>query len=371
MLTLATLTLGGWVLASGGAALPGTPWQPNPLLTAPLSGVEQRNLLALYPKVRKATFLIADCPVKRCKPADTLGTGFLIGSDGMALTAYHVVFQARQPSVMMSNGQRYEARVIGYDDQRDLAVLKLKVPKGTPFLSLTHDELNPADGVLVVGNGGGEFLKAKTGRLLALDLRLGRADFPSGTLQLNAPILPGDSGGPVLNVLGQVGGVVSFITVKEAGLPGQVSAPKTLGYAVPITANDARLSALKKGLKRDAPVIGVGLNGPPALLYDVPASEFVRATQEQGLGLGKTPGAFFTSVTPGSPAARAGLRAVDYQGRGDVVTAVDGVRIVNFSEFQYAVREHEPGETVTLTVLRNGKTIKVKMKLVGRAAVKN
>lgn len=355
------------MLASGGAP---SPWQLNPLLTAPLSNLEQRKLTTLYAQVRPATFLIADCPVNKCKPTDGLGTGFLIGSDGTALTAYHVVFQIRHPSVMMSNGKRYEARVIGYDDQHDLAVLKVKVPRGTPFLSLTSDEFNPGDAVLTIGNGGGEFLKPKTGRLLALDAQAGRADFPPGTLQVNAPVLPGDSGGPVLNTQGEVGGVVSFLTLNAPAVSEGTPA-RTLGYAVPVTADNPRLNALKRGLKRDAPIIGVGLNGPAALLFDLDAGSFQKETLAQGLKLGKTPGAFFTSVAAGSPAAKAGLTPVNYQGKGDVVTHVDGVRVLNFSEFQFAVREHAPGETVTLTVLRGGKTLKLKMKLVGRATVKN
>lgn len=356
-------------LAEGGEALSlGAVWQANPRLTAPLSAAEQATLQGRYVAARKATFLIADCPVNKCKPADTLGTGFLIGSDGTALTAYHVVFQARHPSVMMSNGQRYEARVIGYDDQHDLAVLKVRVPQGTPFLPLTGSAPNPGDAVLVMGNGGGEFLKAKLGRLLLLGAEAGRADFAPDTLKLSAAVLPGDSGGPVLTTGGEVTGVVSFLKVTAA--QGS-AAPNTTAYAVPITADDPRLSALKQGYKRDAPVIGVGLNGPAALLFDLPASEFLKATQAQGLKLGKVPGAFFTSVMPGSPAARAGLRPVTYQGKGDVVTAVNERRVVNFSDFQYAVREYEPGETVTLTVLRGGKTLKLRMRLVGRSAVKN
>lgn len=361
------LSAGGRAEGGGGTLSSGL-WHENPLLRAPLSGLEQRALLEQYLPARKATFLIADCQVKKCRPGDGVGTGFLIGSDGLALTAYHVMFQLRHPSVMMSNGRRYEARVIGYDDQHDLAVLKVKVPKGTPFLTLSREAFNPADAVMVVGNGGGEFLKAKTGRLLGLDSEVGRADFPPGTLKLGTSILPGDSGSPVLNFQGEVGGVVSFLRVAPelADRPPSVTA-----FAVPVTANDARLAALKQGLKRDAPIIGVGLNGPAALLFDLDAGPFQKETLAQGLNLGRTPGAFFTSVTPGSPAARAGLKPVNYQGKGDVVTHVNGQRVVNFSEFQYAVREHAPGETVTLTVLRNGKTLKLKMKLVGRATVKN
>lgn len=369
--------VGGGPLTGEGTGV----WKPNPLLTAPLSSSEQASLGALFQQVRPATFLISDCPLAKCTPADGLGTGFLIGSDGTALTAYHVVFGVTHLSVTMSNGQRYRARLIGYDDQRDLAVLKVEWPKNAlprPFLRLTESQPNPADAVLVIGNGGGTFLRPKTGRLQGIDTASVRADFAANTLQIAAPVLPGDSGGPVLSRQGQVVGVVSFLTVKanldktnpdtaQAG----ISKPKILAYAVPVSASDPQLALMKKGLKRDAPVIGVGLNGPAALLYNLPAGEFLRATQGQGLTLGRVPGAFFTSVTPGSPAARAGLKAVSYQGKGDVVTHVNGQRVMNFSEFQSALREYLPGQTVTLNVLRGGKTLTLKMKLVGRASVKH
>lgn len=349
---------------AGAEALKEGVWQPNPLVQAPLSQLEQDALARVYRQARPATFLLADCPVNRCRATDALGTGFLIGSDGTALTAYHVVFQVRHPSVMLSNGQRYAARVIGYDDQRDLAVLKVNVPGGTPFLRLTNTQPNPADAVLVIGNGGGQFLKAKTGRILALNTQALRADFASGTLQLGVPVVGGDSGGPVLSSSGEVLGVLSYQMLGGADQASSVS-----GYAIPVRAGDRELAALKQGLKRDAPSVGVGLYGPAGLLADVSPGAFVKATQQQGLRLGRTPGAFFNVITPRSPASRAGLRGVDYRGVGDVVVAVEEKRVVNFNEFLAAVRAYEPGDIVTLTVLRGGKTMKVKVKLAGRASV--
>ena len=184
---------------------------------------------------------------------------------------------------------------------------------------------------------------------------------------MNAPLIPGDSGGPILNAQGEVEGVVSYIASGNRG--------RTLSsYAVPVTSADALLADLNRGVKRDAPVIGIGLGGMFSDLFMLDATDFKDLSQV--LNLGETPGAFFTSVSPGSPAAKAGLQPLELNSdhrrvSGDIVTEVDGKRIINFSEFQYAVRAHAPGDTVTLTVLRGGKTLKIKVTLVGRSTLQN
>ena len=98
--------------------------------------------------------------------------------------------------MQLLNKTRYPAQVIGYNDQDDLALLRVNVPRGTPFLPLAAARPAVGETALAIGNGGGAFLTPKTGRLLGLDSDPGRADFPPGTLEMNAPLIPGDSGGP-------------------------------------------------------------------------------------------------------------------------------------------------------------------------------
>ncbi|WP_291427130.1 S1C family serine protease [Deinococcus sp.] len=379
------LFLAGHSGVHAGAAPPSR-FYPGPLLVdsgpaAPLSAQDYTDLQALFGRVRPATLRIEQCPVSGCAEPGGVGSAVLIGPGGLALTAYHVVFQAPALSAMTSNRRRYAVKVIGYDDQNDLALLRVNVPAETPFLPLTEASPGVGEPVLVIGNGGGEYLRPKMGRLLALGAQAGRADFPPGTMELSAPLVPGDSGGPVLNRAGELSGVVSFIRDSPGdgspnGVPGKDAGANITAYAVPMTAHDQRLAALRRGVKRDAPIIGVSLSGNLAVLSDLPAKQFVALTEQLGLHLGQTPGAFFNLVVPGSPAARARLQALLYDRnntriQGDIVTAVNGKRTVNFSEFQYAVRSYAPGEIVKLTVLRGGKKLTLKLKLVGRSTVKN
>lgn len=336
----------------------------------PLSAAEQQTLTTLFTKVRPATLRIEDCPQEgSCDEPDGIGSAFLISSDGLALTAYHVVFEAQNLTALTLDKKRYPVSVIGFDDQHDVALIKVNVPAGTPYLPLARQAPAPDDLALVVGNGNGQFFRSATGRLLKLSADAGRADFPPGTLELSARLLPGDSGGVVLNAKGEAVGVVSYISL-AGGRSGPVT---TLSYAVPVTATSELLKDLKAGVKREAPVIGVSILPE---LANLNAEQFALINREMKLHLGDTPGAFFLEVREGSPAAKAGLMPLrlDEQKNvipGDVVTAVNGKRILNFSEFQYAVREYQPGQSVTLTILRGGKEIKVKLTLVGRSTVRN
>lgn len=338
-------------------------------LSRPLSDAENLNLKTLFGKVRPATLRIEQCNNRipgACDDPDGIGSAVLISADGLALTAYHVIERASNLSAQTLNRKRYAVTVVGYDDQYDLALLRVAVPRGTPYLPVASARPSVGDAVLAVGNGGGTFLQPKVGRLTGLDADAGRADFPPGTLQMDAPLVPGDSGGPILNVKGELTGIVSYISLNPSRGPAS--------FAVPVTTYDARLADLRAGVKRDAPVIGIGLNSPFSALLTIDAQDFLLVSRQYKLG--DTPGAFFTSVSQGSPADKAGLQPLQFNNQaqrtsGDIVTEVNGKRILNFSEFQYAVRSYAPGDTVTLTVLRGGKTLKIPLKLIGRSQVNN
>lgn len=374
--------LGLGALAQNAAPAPSPKAAPNARPAAAntatsLSAAERESLSALFQKVRPATLRIEQCLATKCDaPGDSDGTGsaVLISNDGLALTAYHVVEGARALSAQTLDKKRYSVQVIGYDDQNDLALLKVNVPSGTPYLPLAAERPKVGDPVLAVGNGLGRFLVSKTGRLTALDAKAPVATFAPNTLQLDAQLRPGDSGGPIVNRKGEVTGISSYIRVINVPDVVQKDAePQYAAFAVPVTRDSAGVAALRRGEKLDAPIIGIGL-GSLSELASIDADDFARLSKT--VKLGDTPGAFFLTVAPGSPAARAGLVPLkvndDYERvAGDLVTEVGGKRILNFSDFQYAVRTYRPGDTVTLTVLRDGKTLKVPVTLVGRSTLQN
>lgn len=322
-----------------------------------LTDSEQKSLRATFSSSRSGSLRLEQCPpVGSCAEPDGLGSAVVIesGVSGTwALTAYHVVFGANKLEAVTVNKTRYPVSVIGYDDGHDLALLKLNVPANIrlPVLPLATAAPKVGQSALAIGNGNGEFLVAKMGRLTALDVAASRANFPSGTLELTAPLVPGDSGGPILNSKGEVMGIVSYISARAT--PFGIAT--TASYAVPVTKSSTILTELRGGLKVDAPIIGLLSFGDIAEGYFEP------------LGLGSLPGAVFTSVTKGSPADAAGLRPLkplssDQDGTptrlgGDVIVAVNGTRTHNFDELLSAVRAQRVGDVIKLSVVRDGKAI--------------
>ncbi|MDL2344729.1 S1C family serine protease [Deinococcus sp. MIMF12] len=349
------------------AAAPATQTAPARATPAPLTAADTTALRALYEKLRPATLRIEDCPPNDCTEPDGVGTAFHIG-DGYALTAYHVVKGGRNLSAVTLGKGRYSLEIVGFDENSDTALLKVNLPAQIPAMPLATARPAVGEAALAIGNGNGTFLTLKTGRVTGIDVASDQATFPSGVIELNTRLQPGDSGGPIINARGEAVGVISYISVERRGA--------ITSYAVPVTRTDARLAELRRGVKREAPVIGIGLDPRLDFLTNLPADRFAEANDLLGLGLGDTPGAFFTRVSPGSPAARAGLQPLDYDDdgnriSGDIVTAVNGERIANFSDFQFAVRRYQPGDTITLRVLREGRTLDLSLTLVPRTAVRN
>lgn len=312
----------------------------------------------IFEKTRAAAFRIED--------DNGVGTGFFISNDGLALTAYHVVFGARNPKAITVDKKEYAFDVIGFDDYNDVALLKVKVTGSVPFLPLAKASPKVGDAVLGIGNGGGSFLTAKYGNLRALDVEAGRADFPSGTLEMTAPLIPGDSGGPIINASGEAVGVTSYI--RATGRSSWRS------YAVPMTDTSALLRDLRAGARRDAPVLGIARSSSPIFDYldSAETDEFKTA------GLGTVRGVTFGSVQSAGPAALAGLRPLEQvtagtrqqplgQLRGDVITAIDGRTVTEWLDLINIVRGKKVGDTVRLTVQRGEQVVNVDVKLGSRA----
>ncbi|PTA67959.1 S1C family serine protease [Deinococcus arcticus] len=325
-----------------GAPAPAAPG-PVPALPRALPPEAQ----ALFERSRPATVR-----VESVNPATRnagIGTGFLISAGGQVLTAYHVVSGGSLFQVRTLSGRSYPARVSAFDASNDVALLEVRGGGEFPFLKLATRAPRVGETVLAIGNSGGDFLQPRRGQLLRLNAASARADFPGGTLEMSAPLAPGDSGGPILDGNGQAIGVVSYISVDGSGQTRR-------SYAVPVTEGNELIAALRSGEKRDVPVVG--------LVFDPLHS-----------GQTDPPGAVVDAVARRSPAERAGLRGSvrDEQDHlvslGDVILRVNGQRTRDANEVINAIRRLQIGQTVVLTYLRGDETREARITLVPRASV--
>ena len=263
------------------------------------------------------------------------GSGFVIDPNGYLLTNNHVVAGATAIKVVLNDGREFAAKILGRDESYDLAVLKIKVTGLKALQFGDSEKVQVGDSVIAIGSPLGlsgtvtqGIISAKNRPVIAGD-RNSSTSFISA-LQTDAAINPGNSGGPLVDATGAVIGVNSAIATLGSNF-GSQSGSIGLGFAIPI--NQARKTAeqLIKDGKATYPVIGVSIdmnfsNGG-ALIADKASA-----------------------ILPGGPAAKAGLRP------GDLITAIDGMKINTPEELIVEIRTHSVGDEVTITYLR-GKSI--------------
>jgi S1-C subfamily serine protease len=267
------------------------------------------------------------------------GSGFVVDSDGTIITNAHVVDGASDVTVSFEEGgDAIDAEVKGVDNDADIAVLKIN-PEGRDLTVLPlgdSDEVQVGDPVVAIGNPFGLQRTVTTGIVSALQRQV---DAPSGfpisnVIQTDASINPGNSGGPLLNASGEVIGINSQIAT--GGGQGSVG----IGFAVPVDIAKQELPQLKAGEEIKRAFLGVSmgdLTEDLAKQLDVPIDE----------------GAVVQSITPGSPAAKAGLRAADSQGLGaDVIVSIDGKAVTGADDVVQAVAGKQPGDSVKIEYYR-------------------
>ncbi len=325
---------------------------PAKSLSVKTAALTRAQAKTLFEKTRPATFKLEI-------PGEGYGTGFFISADGYALTAYHVVERGAKFDALTPDNLTLPLEVIGFDAAQDIALVKATSKTPLPFVKVALESPIAGQNVLAIGNSGGDFLQSRVGKLLKLDVAADRADFPSGTLEMNAPLAPGDSGGPIFNVAGDAIGVVSYIGQTEKGFRS---------YAVPLPSKTAVLAELRAGVKHDVPVLGIESYFP----YDLPDEYFAE------LGLGSTPGAVIRTVKEGGPAAKAGLKPLkeiptadgtDTRIQADVIIALDGKPVHGYIQLIERVRQKRIGDKVTLTVQRGAETVKIMLELGAKAEV--
>lgn len=293
-----------------------------------------------------------------------LGSGWVYNADGYIVTNYHVVEGADKFEVDFPSGDKAFGIIVGTDLDSDLAVIKVDLPAAIlhPLTLGDSDQLKVGQIVVAIGNPFGLNGTMTTGIISALGRTLqSNRESPGGSgaffsagdiIQTDAALNPGNSGGPLLNLNGEVIGVNRAIRTTGATTTGD-PVNSGIGFAISINIVKRVVPHLIQYGKYDYPYLGI------SSMDDMPL-QFL-----QELGLKEYTGAYVTNVVPGGPAEQAGLRAgtqatsVQYlKAGGDLIIAIDGHPIKHFDDLlRYLINNKSPGDTVVLTVLRGDQKV--------------
>ena len=258
-----------------------------------------------------------------------MGTGVLIDSRGYILTNYHVIDGVHEIFITMADGRRHVAKLVARDMETDLAIIKIDVEGPLPVIPIgTSSDLMPGETVIAVGNAYGYEHTVTRGIVSALHraVQVSDAQFYDDLIQTDASINPGNSGGPLLNIDGDMIGINVAV---RAGAQG-------IGFAIPIDKVVSVATGMLATCNTNKTWIGM-------------ESSTKAAPQGRGMTVG--------AIEPKSPAADAGLLA------DDVVTAVDNLAVERPLDFQRAMLDRKPGDTLHLTVKRSDAASPLKLTL--------
>ena len=291
---------------------------------------------------------------------EATGSGFVLDKQGTILTNAHVVEGATKVSVQFADKHVVEAQVLGRDESTDLAVLGVdaKASELTPLPLGSSRDIQVGDPTIAIGNPFGLERTLTTGVVSATKRTIRAPDgFEiDGVIQTDAAINPGNSGGPLLDAAGRVIGINSQIATGGNG-NGNVG----IGFAVPIDTAKRLLPELKRNGRVDRGFLGVD-----ALTIDKSLS---------GLNLPVDRGALVQTVTPGSPAEKAGIHGGDIAAQlggaqirlgGDIITAVDGKKVRTKDDLVAAIAGKKKGDQVEIELFRDGRKQTVEATLATR-----
>ena len=271
------------------------------------------------------------------------GTGFVWDSSGHVVTNFHVIQGANSARVTLADQTTFDAKLVGFFPDRDLAVLRIDAPKDKlpPIALGSSRELLVGQRVYAIGNPFGLDQSLTTGIVSALNREIESFNQRTirGVIQTDAAINPGNSGGPLLDSAGRLIGVNTQIASPSGASAG-------IGFAIPVDEVNRIVPRLIKDGRFVRPALGVTA-GPPNL--------------QRALNLPK--GVAIVQVGAGTPAAKAGLLAFRRGSKGevvggDVITAVNDEPVADLDEMLTQLERRQPGETVTLTLWRGGQTRK-------------
>jgi serine protease Do len=266
-----------------------------------------------------------------------LGSGFITDPSGLIVTNNHVVGESAKVEIILQDGTKYPARIVGRDPRTDLAVLRIKADQPLPYVAFGDSSAaQVGDWVVAVGNPFGLGGSVTTGIISARgrDIHAGQFD---DFLQIDAPINRGNSGGPTFNLSGEVIGINTAIYSPNGGSVG-------IGFAVPSNVAKTVVAQLESGGKVSRGWLGVQI-------------QEVTPAIAASLGLTGEHGALVAVVTPQSPGARAGLK------QGDVILSFNGSAVKELRDLPRLVAAAAPGTAAALTVWRNGQSSELQVTL--------
>jgi S1-C subfamily serine protease len=330
---------------------------------------ENASLAQLYAEVKDSVVVIQGLTVQydvfhRPYYSTVQGSGFIYNFDGqmVVITNYHVVQDAINITVTFINGNGYAATVLGSDPYEDIALLSTEAPQSEciPLEIVSSSTLSVGDSLIAVGGPYGLAGSMTTGIVSALGRTI-TEDMSGGypianVIQMSVLINPGNSGGPLLNYQGQVVGITFAVVSDSQGV----------GFAIPSSTVLREIEDLvTTGSYAKHPTIGAS---GADVTYDI----------AKAMNVDVTYGWLIAQVNSGGPAATAGLhsgtRQVTVDGQsvtigGDIIIALNGVRIRGIDDLSTYLEENTlPGQTITVTIVRNGETMTVSLKVGTRAA---
>lgn len=251
------------------------------------------------------------------------GSGFIISEDGYIITNYHVVEGATTLTVIMNDEKEYAATVVGYDSSNDFALIKIDATGLNPVVLGDSDDLIVGDQVAAIGNPLGEMTNSLTvGYISVKDRNVTIDNSIINMLQTDAAISPGNSGGPLFNMKGEVIGITTAKYVDDA-IEG-------IGFAIPINDVAGMIEELLEKGYISTPYMGINITN-----------------EWDGVGV------YVSSVEPDSPAAAAGLK------KGDLIVGLGDYATTTLAELDKALRNFEPGDTTTVSVYRNRQVVEL------------
>jgi S1-C subfamily serine protease len=327
-------------------------------ITDPSLATDEQNNIEVYKAASPGVVYIQSTAMARdffgmfSRPVEGAGSGSVIDEQGDILTNYHVIADAEKLTVSFGGGKAYPARVVGRDPDTDLAVIKLLE---TPKESMTivpmgdSDRLSVGQKVLAIGNPFGLDRTLTTGVISGLERPIQAQNHRTieGAIQTDASINPGNSGGPLLDSHGRMIGITSQIESPSGASAG-------VGFAIPVSIAKRIVPQLVRDGEVRRPKLAI-------------ASRDIESLGNQ-FRLPVSTGVLIVSVTPGGPAANAGLRPVvqtedgDLE-LGDIIMAVDGEKVDNNNDLFKILDKHKIGDTVSVGVFRQGNRTTVPVRL--------